>query len=62
MKQMVYAVLWNGSLIGIYTSISDSANVAKQLQGSTVVSCSINSETDTGRVLLQNVSTAGFTR
>ena len=49
---VVYAVLWHGSLIGLYTSTSDAANVGKQLQSSTVVSCSLNGETDTGSQLL----------
>ena len=57
-----YAVLFCGSLVGLYSAATDAANVAKQLQGSTVVSCLVNSETDTGALLLQNVSTAGMVR
>ena len=59
---MVYAVLWHGSLIGLYTAITDASNVAKMLQGSAVVSCEPNAETSTGAQVLQNVSTAGMVR
>jgi len=57
-----YIVLYLGSVVGLYTCITDASIVAKSLPHSTVVSCKLNSETDTGRQLLQNVSTAGFTQ
>ena len=57
-----YIVLYLGSVVGLYTCITDASIVAKALPHSTVVSCKLNSETDTGRQLLQNVSTASFTQ
>lgn len=58
----VYTVLYLGSLVGLYSSLTDASIAAKALPQSTIVSCKLNSETDTGKQLLQNVSTAGFTR
>jgi hypothetical protein len=57
-----YSGLYLGSVMGLYSCITDASIVAKALPHSTVVSCKLNSETDTGRQLLQNVSTAGFTQ
>lgn len=63
MKTMtVYAVLYLGSLVGLYTSLTDASIAAKALPQSTLVSCKLNSETTTGTQLLQNVSMAGFTQ
>ena len=58
----VYVVLYLGSLVGLYTSLTDASIAAKALSQSTIVSCKLNSETDTGTQLLQNVSMAGFTQ
>ena len=57
-----YIVLYLGSVVGLYTCITDASTVAKALPHSTVVSCKLNSETDTGRQVLQNVSTSGFSQ
>ena len=63
MKTMtVYAVLYLGSLVGLYTSLTDASIAAKALPQSNIVSCKLNSETDTGTQLLQNISTSGFTQ
>ena len=48
-----YCVIYLGSLIGIYTSPVDAAAVARALEKSVVVSCVLNSETETGKSLLQ---------
>jgi hypothetical protein len=58
----VYTVLYLGTVVGLYTSVVDASIVAKSLPHSTVTSCKLNSETETGTQLLQNVSAAGFTR
>ena len=57
-----YIVLYLGSVVGLYTCITDASIVAKALPHSTVVSCKLNSETDTGRQVLQNASMGGFTQ
>ena len=57
-----YIVLYHGSVIGLYSCITDATIVAKALPHSIVVSCKLNSETDTGRQVLQNASTGGFTQ
>ena len=54
-----YIVLYLGSVIGLYSCITDASIVAKSLPHSTVVSCKLNSETDTGRQVLQNIIMAG---
>ena len=48
-----YIVLYLGSLVGVYSSPVDAATVAKALDKSVVVSCRLNSETDTGKALLR---------
>ena len=58
----VYTVLYLGTVVGLYTSIVDASTVAKSLPHSIVASCKLNSETETGAQLLQNVSMAGLTR
>ena len=58
----VYTVLYLGTVVGLYTSIIDASMVAKSLPQSNISACKLNSETDTGAQLLQNVSVAGFTR
>ena len=57
-----YIVLYLGSVIGLYGSITDAACVAKALPQSSIVSCKLNQETGTGTMLLGNVSTAALTR
>ena len=57
-----YIVLYHGSVVGLYSCITDATIVAKALLHSTVVSCKLNSETDTGRQVLQNASMGGFTQ
>ena len=57
-----YIVLYLGSVIGLYSCVTDASLVAKALPHSTVVSCKLNSETDTGRQVLQNASMGGFTQ
>jgi hypothetical protein len=57
-----YVVLYLGSVIGLYTCVTDASIVAKALPHSTMVSCKLNSETETGRQLLQNVSMSGFSQ
>jgi len=56
-----FIVLYRGSVVGLYSCITDASIVAKALPHSTVVTCKLNSETDTGRQELQNASTGGFT-
>ena len=58
----VYTVLYLGTVVGLYTSIVDASTVAKSLPQSTITSCKLNSETETGAQLLQNASGGGFTR
>ena len=57
-----YIVLYLGSVVGLYSCVTDASLVAKALPHSTVVSCKLNSETDTGRQVLQNASMGGFTQ
>ena len=54
-----YIVLYIGSVVGLYSCITDAAIVAKTLPQSTVVSCKLNSETETGKMLLANPSAGG---
>ena len=48
-----YAVPVHGSLVGLYTAVSDAVNVVKALHDSTVVSGWLNAETHVGSILLQ---------
>ena len=58
----VYIVLFHGSVVGLYSCVTDAACVAKALPQSSLVSCKLDQETDTGTMLLANVSVAGLTR
>jgi hypothetical protein len=50
-----YVILFHGSAVGVMTSISDAANVAKSLgRGSSIVSCLLNDFTPTGKQLAAN--------
>jgi len=51
-QMLVYAVLWHGALIGLYTCATDAAVASKALHHSTVVTCHLNAETSNGSVLL----------
>ena len=51
-QMLVYAVLWQGMLIGLYTCATDAAVASKPLDNSTVVTCHLNAETTNGAVLL----------
>jgi hypothetical protein len=55
-KMRTYAVLWHGSLVGIYSCAVDAAIAAKRLDRSTVVACQLNGETSTGAALLANLT------
>ena len=57
-----YIVLYLGSVIGLYSCTTDARIVAKSLPHSSIVSCKLNSETDTGRQVLQNISMGSSTR
>ena len=51
-----YIVLYLGSVVGLYSCTTDAACVAKALPHSSIVACKLNSETDTGRQVLQGDS------
>ena len=48
----VYAVIWHGALIGLYTCATDAALASKTLRDSVVTVCHLNAETDNGKTLL----------
>lgn len=54
-KTMIcYCVLWNCSLVGVFSCAVDADQCAKGLHGSTVVQCRLNDFTNTGQHLLRN--------
>ena len=59
---MVYIILWNFAVIAVMTSMVDAATIAKKLHGSSIVECSANDYTHTGKQLVSlNPSLNGFT-
>ena len=54
----VYAVIYFGGLIGLYTSAVDAHLACKRLPGCTVTSCKLNSETQAGRDIFEGITPA----
>ena len=54
----VYAVIYYGGLIGLYTSAVDAHLACKRLSGCTVTSCLLNSETQAGRDIFNGITPA----
>ena len=50
--KMIYAVIFHNQMIGVYTCMPDAVMVAKQLHGSVIQSCRLNTETEIGAKLL----------
>eukprot|EP01044_Picomonas_judraskeda_P022064 COSAG03_NODE_5379_length_1264_cov_1.239485_2_plen_66_part_00 len=56
MRQMVWVVIYYSTLIGVYTCAVDAMVVSNLISGSTVHTCLLNSETDTGKELLPGIT------
>jgi hypothetical protein len=53
---MVWVVIYYGTLIGVYTCAVDAVLVSNLVSGSTVHTCFLNSETETGQELLPSIT------
>ncbi len=51
---MVYIVMFQGKVIGLFTSPVDACEVSKHLRDSTIVECRLNDYSDEGARILQN--------
>ena len=51
---ILYGVIWNGTLVAVYSCLTTATECAEKLYGSSIVECRLNDLTDAGKRLTQN--------